>query len=149
MTPKEGPRRPPRRKSPAEASESEYAGERRRERRDRRSKLEIEVEKLRSENRRFCEAEARRRSQSSSTATPAAPVAETRAAVRERPREHTVSLRESLTYNTPKFMGEDGEDPQGFLRETEKVIRRLPCSDAKAIELVGMKLKDNAWDWYE
>ena len=69
------------------------------------------MEKLRSENRRFREAEARRRSQSSSTATPAAPVAETRAAVRERPREHTVSLREFLTYNTPEFMGEDGEDP--------------------------------------
>ena len=46
-------------------------------------------------------------------------------------------------------MGEDGEDPQGFLREIEKVINRLPCSDAKAIKLVGMKLKDNAWDWYE
>ena len=46
-------------------------------------------------------------------------------------------------------MGEDGEDPQRFLRETEKVIKRFPCSDAKAIELVGMKLKDNGWDWYE
>ena len=46
-------------------------------------------------------------------------------------------------------MGEDGEDPQRFLRKTEKVVKRLPCSDAKAIELVGMKLKDNAWDWYE
>ena len=110
MAPKEGPRRPPRRKSPAKASELEYAGERS-ERRDRRSELEIEVEKLRSENRKFREAEARRRSQSSSTAAPAAPMAETRAAVRERPREHTVSLREFLTYNTPKFTGEDGEDP--------------------------------------
>ena len=29
------------------------------------------------------------------------------------------------------------------------MIKRLPCSDAKAIELVGMKLKDTAWDWYE
>ena len=46
-------------------------------------------------------------------------------------------------------MGEDGEDPQIFLRKIEKVIKRLPCSDAKAIELVGRKLKDNAWDWYE
>ena len=35
------------------------------------------------------------------------------------------------------------------MREIEKVIKRLPCTDAKAIELVGMKLKDNAWDWYE
>ena len=42
-----------------------------------------------------------------------------------------------------------GEDPQRFLREIEKVIKRLPSSDAMAIELVGMKLKDNAWDWYE
>ena len=107
------------------------------------------MEKLRSENRRFREAEARRRSQSSSTATPAAPIAETRATVRAEPRENTVSLREFLTYNTPKFTDEDGEDPQGFLRETEKVIKRLSCSDAKAIELVGMKLKDTAWDWYE
>ena len=41
-------------------------------------------------------------------------------------------------------MGEDGEDPQGFLREIEKVIKRLPYSDAKVIKLVGMKLKDNA-----
>ena len=46
-------------------------------------------------------------------------------------------------------MDEDGEDLQGFLRETEKVIKRLPCTDAKTIKLVGMKLKDNAWDWYE
>ena len=46
-------------------------------------------------------------------------------------------------------MGEDGEDPQGFLRKIEKVIKRLPYFDTKAIELVGMKLKDNAWDWYE
>ena len=54
-----------------------------------------------------------------------------------------------MRYNTPEFKGKDGEDPQGFLRETEKVIKRLQCIDAKAIELVGMKLKDNAWDWYE
>ena len=107
------------------------------------------MERLRSENRRLREAEARRRSRSSSTAYPAAPIAEPRAAARERSREHTVSLWEFLTYNTSKFMGEDDEDPQGFLRETEKVIMRLPCSDAKAIKLVGMKLKDNAWDWYE
>ena len=55
-----------------------------------------------------------------------------------------MSFREFLRYNTLKFMGEDGEDPQEFLKETEKVIKRLPCTDAKAIELVGMKLKDNA-----
>ena len=102
------------------------------------------MERLRSENRRLREAEARRRSRSSSTAYPAAPIAEPRVAARERSRERTVSLRELLIYNTLKFTDEDGEDPQIFLRKTEKVIKRLPCSDAKAIELVGMKLKDNA-----
>ena len=148
MAPKEGPCRPPRRKSLVEMTESEYASERR-ERRDRRSEIDLKMERLRSENRRLREAEARRRSRSSSTAGPAAPIAQPRVAAKERSREHTVSLREFLTYNTLEFTGEDGEDPQRFLRETEKVIKRLPCSDAKAIELVGMKLKDNAWDWYE
>ena len=55
-----------------------------------------------------------------------------------------MSLREFLRYNAPKFMGEDDEDPQGFLRGTKKVMKRLPCTNAKAIELVSMKLKDNA-----
>ena len=27
-------------------------------------------------------------------------------------------------------------------------MKRLPCSDARAIELVGMVMKGNAWDWY-
>ena len=49
-----------------------------------------------------------------------------------------MSLRKFLRYNTLEFMGEYGEDPQEFLRETEKVIKRLPCTNAKAIELVGM-----------
>ena len=101
---------------------------------------------MRSENRRLREVEARGRSRSSSTAYPAAPIAEARAAARGRSEESTVSLKKFLRYNTPKFTGEDGEDPQKFLREIEKVIKRLPYSDAKPIELLGMKLKDNAWD---
>ena len=31
----------------------------------------------------------------------------------------------------------------------EKVIRRLPCTETRAIELVGMKMKETTWDWYE
>ena len=111
MAPKEGPCRPPRRKSPAEARESEYAGERK-EWWDTRSEIEIEVERLRSENRRLREAEARGRSRSSSTAYPAAPIAEPRVTAREKSRECTVSLQKFLTYNTPKFTSEDGEDPR-------------------------------------
>ena len=148
MALKEGPCRPPKRMAPAEARESGYAGERR-ERRDVQSKIERKVERLRSKNQRLQEVEARGRSWSSFTAFLAAPIAEPRATARGRSEESTVSLREFLRYNTLEFTGEDGEDPQGFLREIEKVIKRLPCSDAKAIELVGMKLKDNAWEWYE
>ena len=67
----------------------------------------------------------------------------------ERVEESKVSLKEFLRYDTPKFKGEEGEDPQGFLREMKKVMRRLPCTETQAIELVGMKMKENAWDWYE
>ena len=148
MASKEGPCHPPKRMAPVEAIESGYVGGRR-ERRDARSEIERKVERLRLENRRLREVEARGRSRSSSTAFPAAPIAEPKAASKEISEESTVSLLEFLRYNTPEFMGEEGEDPQGFLRETEKFIKRLPCTDAKAIELVGMKLKDNAWDWYE
>ena len=34
------------------------------------------------------------------------------------------------------------------MEEIEKIVKRLPCSDAQAIELVGMVMKGNAWDWY-
>ena len=52
MAPKEGPCRPPKRTSPAEARESGYVSERR-ERRDAWSEIERKVERLRSENRRL------------------------------------------------------------------------------------------------
>ena len=29
------------------------------------------------------------------------------------------------------------------------MVRRLPYSDARAIELVGIMMKRNAWDWYQ
>ena len=50
---------------------------------------------------------------------------------------------------TPEFRGKRGEDPQEFLEETEKVMKRLPCSDVRAIELVEMVMKANAWNWYQ
>ena len=45
---------------------------------------------------------------------------------------------------TPEFKGKRGEDPQEFLEETKKVKKRLPYSDVRAIELVGMVMKENA-----
>ena len=99
--------------------------------------MRLEIRRLRAEG-------ARGRPQSSPADLSAAPIAEQRVAARERTEESQVSLKEFLRYDTPEFRGEDGEDPQGFLRETEKVMKRLPCSEARVIELVGIKMKDNA-----
>ena len=63
--------------------------------------------------------------------------------------EEGLSLQEFLRFKTPEYHGEEGDDPQFFLEETEKVVRRLSCSDARVIEQVGMKMKNNAWDWFQ
>ena len=61
--------------------------------------------------------------------------------------EEGLSLQEFLRFKTPEYHGEEGDDSQYFVEEIEKVVRRLSCSDARVIELVGMKMKNNAWDW--
>ena len=63
--------------------------------------------------------------------------------------EEGLYLQEFLRFKTLEYHGEEGDDPQYFLEETEKVVRRLSCSDARVIELVGMKMKNNAWDWFQ
>ena len=68
--------------------------------------------------------------------------------IRRRLDEEGISLQDFLRLKTSKFREERGEDPQEFLEEIEKIVKRLPCSDARAIELVGMVMKENAWDWY-
>ena len=98
--------------------------------------MRLEIQRLHAER-------ARGRPQSSSIDFSTTPAAEQRVAVGERIEESKVSLKEFLRYDTSKFKGEEGEDPQGFLREIEKVMRRLPCTETRAIELVGMKMKDN------
>src|SRR5262249_32795832 len=60
-----------------------------------------------------------------------------------------ISVSEFFKLQTPEFMGGQDEDPQEFLNETEKMIRPLRCSDTRLIELVGIKLKRNAWDWFQ
>ena len=60
-----------------------------------------------------------------------------------------VSIHDFLRLQTLEFTGEAGEDPQDFIAKTEKVVRRLPCSDARVIELIGLKLKKNAWEWFQ
>src|SRR5262249_12465127 len=59
-----------------------------------------------------------------------------------------VTIQDFLKLQTPEFRGDKGEDPQEFLEETEKMIIRLTCSNARVIELVGIKLKANVWNWF-
>ena len=73
---------------------------------------------------------------------PVAPVPER--VVRRRLDEEGISLQDFLRLKTPEFKGKRGEDPHEFLEEIEKVIKRLPCSDVRAIELVEMVMKENA-----
>src|SRR5262249_7283079 len=54
-----------------------------------------------------------------------------------------VTIHDFLKLQTPKFKGVRGEDLEEFLEETEKMVKRLPCSDSQVIELVGVKLKKN------
>ena len=63
--------------------------------------------------------------------------------------EEGLSLQEFLRFKTQEYHGEEGDDPQYFLEQTEKVVRRLSCSDARVIEVVGMKMKNNGWDWFQ
>ena len=58
--------------------------------------------------------------------------------------DESVSVQDFLRLKTPGFSGEEGEDPQKFLEETEKMVHRLSCSEAWVIELVGIIMKDNA-----
>jgi len=60
-----------------------------------------------------------------------------------------VAMSNFLKLKTLEFMGEHGDDPQEFLDETEKMVLPLQCSDARVIELLGIKLKKNAWDWFQ
>src|SRR5262249_40507842 len=47
--------------------------------------------------------------------------------------EGGVSMFDFLKLGLPEFKGEIGEEPQDFIKQVDKVIRRLPCSDARAI----------------
>ena len=65
------------------------------------------------------------------------------------PDDEGLSVQDFLKLKTPNFRGEEGEDPQEFLEETEKMIQRLTCSEAQVIELVEITMKGNAWEWYK
>ena len=65
------------------------------------------------------------------------------------PDDDGVSVQDFLKLKTPNFRGEEGEDLQEFLEEIDKMIQRLTYSEARVIELVGITMKGNAWEWYK
>ena len=60
------------------------------------------------------------------------------------PDDEGVSIQDFLKLKTPEFRGQEGEDLQEFLEETEKMTHKLTCSEAQVIELVGVTMKSNA-----
>ena len=113
------------------------------------SEKDKEIKRLRFKNQRLQEKVARGKSQTSSTSVPMPSAPKSRRVARRTTDEEEVSLRDFLRYGTPEYRGEIGEDPQEFLKETKKVIKRLSCSSTKAVELVDMRMKENAWNWYQ
>src|SRR5262249_35094771 len=79
---------------------------------------------------------------------PVQPVQVPRGLTRRALNDKGVSINNFLKLQTPKFSGERNEDPQDFIDDTEKMVQTLTCSDARIIELVEIKLKRNAWEWF-
>ncbi len=107
------------------------------------------MEQLLAENQALREQIARGKSPAPSVVSIPPPVVVPRSLARRALDDEGITVQEFLRLRTPEFKGEEGEDPQRFLEETEKMIRRLPCSDARAIELVGLTMKEDAWGWYQ
>lgn len=107
------------------------------------------IERLMAENRALREAITKGKYPAPSVASTPPPVPMPRSLARRTLDDEGITVQDFLRLRTPEFKGEEGEDPQRFLEETEKMVRRLPCSDARAIELVGLTLKGDAWDWYQ
>ena len=113
--------------------------------------LRQEIQELRAENRALRREVDQVRQQvpflvppAPAPAPPQPPTQVPRRVARRMLDEEGLSLQEFLRFKTPEYHGEEGDDPQYFLEETEKVVRRLSCSVARVIKLVGMKMKNNA-----
>ena len=139
MAPKRGPRRPRKRTEPEEEAIADTASSRSRQAESRQStRLSAdewrELEALRVENEALRAERAHSRTLMSVSVHPPAPPAvpapspvqapvetlrriATRTAIDE-----SVSVQDFLRLKTPGFSSEEGEDPQKFLEETEKMV---------------------------
>ena len=161
MAPKRGPGHPRKRIEPEEEAVADTASSRSWPAESRHSTRFSadewrELEALRVENEALRAERARSRTQVSvSVHLPApptvpapipmqAPIETLHRKSMRTPVDESVSVQDFLRLKTPGFSGEEGEDPQKFLEETEKMVCRLSCSEAWVIELVGITMKDNA-----
>ena len=92
---------------------------------------------------------AREVSQTSSPAPPPPPTTTPKKTTRQRLNDEGVSVYEFLKLKTPEFKGKEGDDPQEFLEEIEKMTKIISCSDARIIEMVEIKMKKIAWEWFQ
>ena len=116
---------------------------------DERRKLEA----LRTEVSTYREERAYSKSHVPTSVTPQVstqtPTLAPRKIVTRMPDDDGVSDQDFLKLKTLDFRGIEGEDLQEFLKEIEKMTQRLTCSEARVIELVGITMKGNAWEWYK
>ena len=105
-----------------------------------------EIEMLRQEIQRLRKKVARSKAQASSATSSMPTATVSKKIIRRRLDEEGISLQDFLRLKTPKFKRERREDLLEFLEELEKIVKRLPYFDARAIKLVEMVMKGNAWD---
>src|SRR5262249_40600177 len=107
-----------------------------------------EMAELRSKNRTLREEIMRERPQALPVpvpepleqAEPNPPVHVPRGTARQILNDEGVLVHDFLKLQTLEFKEVGSEDPEEFLEETEKMIKRLPCSDSQVIELVGVNV---------
>ena len=87
-----------------------------------------EMEELRNENHTLREEVAR--GKRAATFAPPPQTFAMKRMTRRNLDEEGVTLNDFLKLKTPEYSGEEGDDPQDFLEETEKMVSRLTCSDA-------------------
>ena len=92
--------------------------------------LRQEIQELRAENRALRREVDQVRQQvpflvppAPAPAPPQPPTQVPRRVARRMLDEEGLSLQEFLRFKTPEYHGEEGDDPQYFLEETEKVVR--------------------------
>ena len=111
-------------------------------------RMREEMRELRTENQTIKKEMARKVSQTSSPAPLPSHATTSKKTTRRRLNDKGVSVYKFLKLKKTEFKEKEGDDPQEFLEETEKMTKILSCSDARIIELVKTKMKKTSWEWF-